>query len=1115
VERRIITTMFCDLVGFTTLCERADPEDVDAMLRAYAVMARRIVEQYGGVVEKFIGDAVVGVFGVPIAHEDDAERAVHAALRLLDRIGEVPQPGAAPLQARVGINTGPALVRLDVDPGSGEGFQTGDAVNTAARLQQLAPPGGVVVGETTHSMAAHIALFRSLEPVRLRGRAQITRPWLVTGGVGRTGVELRRVFSTPFVGREIELGILKGMFEKAKASSNPQFALVVGEAGMGKSRLVVELARQLDSQPGLVARWRQAPCPAYGEGLDLWPLARIVREHAGILESDDAGEIETKLRRVLADEPEGEWVAGRVRPLLGLQSPPAERAENFAAWLRFLEMLARARPTVLVFEDVHWAGDLMLEFLEYVVRNVGAVPLFGIGTARPDLLDAHPEYQAMRAADAAVSRVVQVNVLPLSAGESERLVAALTRPHDMSGAQAGIVARSGGNPLFAEELVRALEDQADGGGVDDRHLDEMAQQGLSASLQSLIAARLDSLKPGLKKVLGDASVIGDVFWAGALAAVSGLEPGEVESVLAELEARQLVRRSHDSLMAGEVELSFWHALTREVAYGQLPRVSRAARHKAVAEWLVARASAGTGSAGLPAHHFATALELARAARDDELAGSLLEPAVGALARAGDAALPVDVRGAERYYERALDFLADGTSGRGPLLVAWGEALAQGGDLERSQRAFEQGVAALLESDGKAAAAAAMTRLSWVLGMRGDARTEALADEALALMEGLPACPELAAVLDYVATHEALVGRGKAAIRHADAALAVCDQLGLQPSLRARHYRALARCDLGDREGLTELVATLQTARSLEAGREVSALYYNLAEQLMVFNGPPPAVDACREGLRFAERRGDALAAGYLQAGLLHYLTWAGEWTQVLDGHETLADQLTQRDETWDLKELLALAALLFALTGRSAEARTAADRAQEILDATFSVGTYGSIRIPYLAAARLSLGDHAAALELLERLEAMSRDRNPLLGTGLPFALRTALAAGGEELAVRLAARHRSAAVTRAIEACALGSFDAGSAERRGDIEHAAAAFADAAAAWSAFGVPYEEAVARLGEGRCLLALGKAREAGRALAAARASFSLLGAQPDLSTTIRLQSSVAPAQAERD
>ena len=804
-----------------------------------------------------------------------------------------------------------------------------------------------------------------------------------------------------------------------------------------------------------------------------------------------------KLPRVAAGSP-SRLDLRTLRPLLGLPSPQAARdEEDFAAWLRFLEILSRERPTVLVLEDVHWAGDLMLDFLDYVVRNISDVPLLGIGTTRPDLMDAHPEYLRRRPDDTSISRVVQLEVPPLSVDESKRLVEALIQPRDLSAARGGIIARSGGNPLFVEELVRLLEDRTGGEGDDHGELADMTQPGLSASLQTLIAARLDSLKPGLKGLLSDAAVVGEVFWEGALAAVSGLDPQEVRGGLSELEARKLVRRSLGSQMEGEVELSFWHSLTRDVAYGQLPRGARAARHKDVAEWLAGRAS----SAHLPAHHFATALELARAAHLDELAASLLEPAVDALTRAGDRALPVDVRGARNQYARALGFLSADAAERGPLLVAWGQSLAQEGDLGGSQRAIEQGVAAFLDREQEAAAASAMTRLSWVLGMRGDARTEDLVHEALRLVARRPPCLESAEVLEHAATHFALAGHCEAAIRHADEALSVRERLGMPPSLRARHYRALARCELGDPEGLDELAETLQIARSCEAGHEVSAIYYNLAEQLMAFRGPQPAIDTCREGLEFAKLRGDALAAGYLEAGLLHYQMWAGEWRPILDGHATLAEHLMQHDETWDLKELLALTALVFALTGRLPEAKANADRAQEILDATFSVGTYGSARMPYLAAARMCLGDVGAALDLLERFESMSSGRTPHLGTGLPVALRTAVEAGDEKLAGRLAERERRATAKRAIESCALGSFDASMAERSGDVERAAAAFARAATAWSAFGVPLEEAIARVGEGRCLMALGRTEQAKPALAEAQAVFARLGARAAVSEKV--------------
>ena len=289
------------------------------------------------------------------------------------------------------------------------------------------------------------------------------------------------------------------MFEKAVASRTPQFALVIGDAGLGKSRLLHEFATRLDERPDLIVWWRQARCPAFGERLNTWPVSQIVREHAGIAITDDASELEAKLLRILDDEPDKEWLASRLRPLIGLPSPPAPKQENFTAWRRFLESLAHEKPTVVAFEDVHWAGPLMAEFLRHVMEHTDDVPLLGLATARPEFLQAYPDYEAVLAAGEKAARVLQLDLHPLADPEMDRLISALSDAVEVADARPAIVNRCGGNPLYAEELVRLLEDEQASQG--ERSLSETASQKLPASLQTLIAARLDSLDPGLKSLL--------------------------------------------------------------------------------------------------------------------------------------------------------------------------------------------------------------------------------------------------------------------------------------------------------------------------------------------------------------------------------------------------------------------------------------------------------------------------------------------------------------------------------------------------------------------------------------------------------------------------------------
>jgi class 3 adenylate cyclase len=453
-ERKVVTSLFCDLVGFTALSESTDPEDLDKMLAAYFAMARGRIEGHGGVVEKFIGDAVVGVFGVPAAHEDDPERAVRAALHITEDAEEMTSVGGAPLRLRVGINTGEALVRLGVSPASGEGFLTGDSINTASRIQSVAPVMGVAVGIATYDATAAVFDYEELEPATLKGKAEPVRVFHAKKPLARFGADLTRTHDTPFVGREIDLASLKGIFDKTLATNSPQLVTVVGEPGLGKSRIVAELGADIDTRPELVT-WRQGRCLPYGDGITFWALGEIVKAHAGILESDPPDVATAKLDVVLPEGEERPWFRQRLLPLLGIEAnSTAEREEQFTAWRRFLEHIAEQDPTVLVFEDLHWADEALLAFLEHLADRAEAVPLLVIGTARPELFERHPDYTAR------LRNVTPINLMRLSEEETARLVSALLETTVVPGVlQQPILDRSGGNPLYAEEFVRLLKDK--------------------------------------------------------------------------------------------------------------------------------------------------------------------------------------------------------------------------------------------------------------------------------------------------------------------------------------------------------------------------------------------------------------------------------------------------------------------------------------------------------------------------------------------------------------------------------------------------------------------------------------------------------------------------------
>ncbi len=614
-ERKTVTVLFCDLVGFTAASDQADPEDVRARIRPYHARLRREVEGFGGTVEKFIGDAVMAVFGAPTAHEDDPERAVRAGLRILEAIADLNEadPGLG-LAVRVGVETGEAVIALGAAPELGEGLVTGDVVNTASRLQGAAPVGGVLAGPGTYAATRDVFEYQALEPVALKGKAEPVPVFHAVAPRARLGTDVTRSLATPMVGRQIDLGMLTGAFQKAVQESTVQLVVVAGEPGVGKSRLVAELGSFVDGWPELV-RWRQGRCLPYGEGITFWALGEIVKAEAGILESDPPEVAAAKIDAVIPeDAAEGPWLRARLRPLAGLAAPEASREENFAAWRAFVELLAEDRPSVLVVEDLHWADAALLEFLEHLADHLEGVPLLLVGTARPELSDRAPGWAS------SARNLARVNLAPLASAETAQLISNLLGSAVLPAeVQQAILDRAGGNPLYAEQFVRLLQDQQiltrAGAGW---RLEPGAEIPVPPGVHGLIAARLDTLPAERKRLLHDAAVVGKVFWAGAVAEMSGHDESEVRAVLHELARTDLVRPARRSSMAGQAEYAFTHALIREVCYGQIPRAGRAQRHQRAAAWIEAMAGdRAADHAEILAAHYTTALDLAQAANDTQ------------------------------------------------------------------------------------------------------------------------------------------------------------------------------------------------------------------------------------------------------------------------------------------------------------------------------------------------------------------------------------------------------------------------------------------------------------------------------------------------------------------
>ncbi len=463
-----------------------DPEDVEAILRPYHARVRSELEHYGGTVEKFIGDAVMALFGAPVAHEDDPERAVRSALAIREFAVD------EGLELRVGITTGEALVQLDAQPDAGEGMASGDVVNTAARLQSAAPVNGVLVDETTYRATRSSVDYEDAEPVEAKGKAEPIAVWQAQTAHSRFGVDVAHEARAELVGRERELGVIRDAFERARHERTPQLLTLVGVPGIGKSRLVYELSRIADADPELVT-WRQGRCLAYGDGVTLWALSEIVKAQAGIVEQDTPDDVEQKLGAavadVLADTGDANWVESQLRSLVGLSAESElgddRRQSAFAAWRRFLEAMAEQRPLVVVFEDLHWADESLLDFVDELVDWVTDVPLLAVATARPELLERRPGWGGGKL------NATTLALPPLSEDQTALLIAQLLERSVLPAeSQQALLERAGGNPLYAEQFAELFLERGSA--------DEL---GLPETLQGIIAARLDGLADTEKDLL--------------------------------------------------------------------------------------------------------------------------------------------------------------------------------------------------------------------------------------------------------------------------------------------------------------------------------------------------------------------------------------------------------------------------------------------------------------------------------------------------------------------------------------------------------------------------------------------------------------------------------------
>jgi class 3 adenylate cyclase/tetratricopeptide (TPR) repeat protein len=889
-ERRLVSVLFADLVGFTPLSESRDPEEVRELLSRYFDTCRRLIGIYGGTVEKFIGDAVMAVWGTPTAQEDDAERAVRTALDLVTAVAALGEEiGAPELALRAGVLTGEAAVNLAAE---GEGMVAGDLVNTAARVQAAAAPGTVLVGDATRRATAAAIAYDPAGEHELKGKTEplsLFRALRVTSirGGARASGELE----PPFVGRARELRLVKEHFHGSAEERKAHLVSVVGIAGIGKSRLAWEFEKYLDGVADEVL-WHRGRCLAYGDGVAYWALAEMVRMRALIAEEDAPAVALAKLRTMLeervADADERAWLEPRLAHLLGLAEHAAgDRQDLFSAWRLFFERLAERSPVLLVFEDLQWADSALLDFVEHLLEWSHAHPLFVLALTRPELAERRAGFGASG------RNATTLSLEPLSSAAMEELLDGFVPglPDDLRGR---ILERAEGVPLYAVETVRMLLDRELLAREGDAYRPTGTIEALEVpeTLHALVAARLDGLEPEERRVLQDAAVLGKSFTKGGLAALSGLGEPELDPVLASLVRKEVLSVQADPRSPERGQYAFLQDLLKQIAYETLARADRKGRHLAAAEYLeVATGQAEQEAVEVVAAHYVDAYEAAPDAAD---APAIRRKAAERLAHAGDrAASLAATEEALRSFEKAAA-LAEEPRWQADLLERAGRAAQEGGRYPQALALYERALE-LYRGEGDERQAAHVTgAIGITMGFGGDlAKGAERMEEAFAALADDEPGVELAELAEALARHRFFLAEYGAVAERLERALEIGEALVLPDvlvhGLNTKHL--LLTTEGRHEEALALLEHAIELGRRYELGEPLQRALYNLAYQFAARDRFADAAAADLEGLELARRRGDRVAEQrYL--GHLVFAYWdLGEWNEV----ERLVAEMTVDD----------------------------------------------------------------------------------------------------------------------------------------------------------------------------------------------------------------------------
>jgi len=1103
-ELRQVSVLFCDLVGFTPLAESRDPEEVRELLSGYFELARGIVSRYGGVVEKFIGDAVMAVWGAPVAREDDAERAVRAGL---DLVAAVCSYGAERAQveisARVGVVTGMAATTETPE----EGFVVGDRVNTAARIQSVAPPGCCYVDESTKRATDAAIVYADAGSHQLKGKAEpvhLHRALRVVAGVG--GALKSEGLEAPFVGRDRELRLVKDLFHASAEEKRAHLVSVTGIAGIGKSRLAWEFYKYMDGLSS-VFRWHRGRCLAYGDGVAYWALAEMVRGRAGILEGEDAVSAVAKLRASvdehLSDPDERRWVEPRLAHLLGIEERSARDKEDlFAAWRLFFERMSEVHPVVMSFEDMQWADTSLLDFIEYLLDWSRSHAIFVLTLSRPEIVERRSNWGAGR------RNFTSIYLEPLSQAAMRELVTGLV-PGLPDEVRDRILDHSEGVPLYAVETVRMLIDRGllVREGASYRPAGPLGALEVPETLQALIAARLDGLSPGERALLQEAAVVGKTFSKESLSALCGIAPDAVGELLASLVRKEVISLQADPRSPDRGQYAFLQDLVRVVAYETLPKRDRKDKHLAVAAYLLE--TWGTDEdefVEVVASHYLEAYRLAPQAPDAEVVRAKAREMI---MRAGErAAALAAADGAQHYFEQALE-LTDDTPEKASLQERAGQMALLVGKTEHARAHFEDAISTL-ESMGETHASARVSaRLGEIdyLEERLEQGIERM-ERAFSLLADEDPDADLAALAAQLGRLHLFSGAHDLALLRIEFALVLAEKFHLHEQFsQALNTKAVLLEFQGRYEEATVLLEhALQVALDNDLSAAALRAYNNLAA---FFDGADRYGDAqalMSEGLELARRVGERTWEMGLLTMAIGPMASAGEWDEAL---KRVAEARRAADfaGTW-LSRLLP-AVSIFVAQGRP-------DLARELLEACASLEDSEEIqsRTSYSLAKAVLLraeGQYEEALAAAA-VAVHARDELSVGSAGVKLGLV-------EEIeAAAVLDRAKAEALVVALEQLRPGEttpfLRAQAARFRANLDPPAddQDYVAAVTMFRELSMPFWLAVTLLEQGEWLAARGRAGDAALVLTEARQIFERLQARPWLDRLARTTSLVEAVSA---